>query len=87
MIYRVKVDVFLKDGVSDPEGFTIAEAAQSLEIAPIIRVRSGKSFLIELDISSEEEALAAAERLGRELLSNPVIEDFVVAELVEVDHG
>ncbi len=84
MSYEAKIDVFLKEGVSDPEGLTIAEAAKSLEIAPVHRVRSGKSFLVLFDLASESETLAAANKIGLELLSNPVIQDFVISEITEI---
>ncbi len=84
MRYQAKIDVYLKDGVSDPEGSTIAEAARSLEIAPVIRIRSGKSFLVTFDLASESETLNAAHKIGIELLSNPVIQDFEVSEITEI---
>ncbi len=85
MSYEAKIDVFLKEGVSDPEGLTIAEAARSLEVAPVRRVRSGKSFLVLFDLTSESETLAAAKKIGLELLSNPVIQDFTVSEITETN--
>jgi phosphoribosylformylglycinamidine synthase len=39
-------------------------------------VRQGKRFAVELDGPADGAALAAVEELARELLANPVIEEF-----------
>jgi phosphoribosylformylglycinamidine (FGAM) synthase PurS component len=38
-------------------------------------VRAGKSFRLDVDAASADEALATAQALAERLLSNPVIED------------
>ena len=42
-------------------------------------VRQGKRFELELDGPADGQALAAIEELARELLANPVIEEFSIA--------
>jgi phosphoribosylformylglycinamidine synthase len=76
---KAKVYVTLKPGVLDPQGKAIQHSVELLGYGGISDVRQGKYFEIALDASLEEsEALDAATRMAREILSNPVIEDFRV---------
>ena len=76
---KAKVYVTLKPGVLDPQGKAIQHSVELLGYGGIADVRQGKYFEIALDSSLEEgQALDAATRMAREVLSNPVIEDFRV---------
>ena len=73
---KAHVWVMLKSTVLDPQGQTIHNALSSLGYAKIEGVRQGKFFVLELDGMSREEALKQVERISREVLTNPVIEEF-----------
>jgi phosphoribosylformylglycinamidine synthase len=74
---KAKVYVTLKEGVLDPQGKAIQHSVQLLGYGGISDVRQGKYFEIALDHSlAEAEARETADRLAREVLSNPVIEDY-----------
>ncbi|HEY0005607.1 MAG TPA: phosphoribosylformylglycinamidine synthase subunit PurS [Pyrinomonadaceae bacterium] len=76
---KAKVYVTLKPGVLDPQGKAIQHSVELLGYGGIQDVRQGKYFEIALNGSlSETEALDAAQRMAREVLSNPVIEDYRV---------
>ena len=61
----------------DPQGQTIHRALRALGFSAAKDVRQGKFFEIELNGSlTREQAQAEIERMARELLSNPVIEEF-----------
>jgi phosphoribosylformylglycinamidine synthase subunit PurS len=76
---RAKVYVTLKPGVLDPQGKAIQHSVELLGYDGIADVRQGKYFEIALDSALEdEEARETATRMAREVLSNPVIEDFRV---------
>ena len=76
---KAKVYVTLKPGVLDPQGKAIQHSVDLLGYGGIEDVRQGKYFEIELDESLEAgRARETAERMAREVLSNPVIEDFRV---------
>lgn len=80
---RARVYVTLKKTVLDPQGQTIHRALRSLGFAAAADVRQGKFFDIELDGSlTREQAQAEVERMARELLANPIIEEFR-CEIVE----
>ena len=76
---KAKVYVTLKPGVLDPQGKAIQHAVELLGFDGIADVRQGKYFEIALDNSlGEDTAREAATKMAREVLSNPVIEDYRV---------
>jgi phosphoribosylformylglycinamidine synthase PurS subunit len=76
---KAKVYVTLKEGVLDPQGKAIQHSVQLMGYGGISDVRQGKYFEIALDGSlAEAEARETAQRMAREVLSNPVIEDYRV---------
>jgi phosphoribosylformylglycinamidine synthase subunit PurS len=77
-VARVIVDVMLKPEIHDPQGEAVLSAARRLGFGNVAGVRQGKRFELELDGPADTEALAAVENLARELLANPVIEEFIL---------
>jgi len=75
-VARVIVDVMLKPEIHDPQGEAVLSASHRLGFASVTGVRQGKRFELELDGPADGPALAAVEELARELLANPVIEEF-----------
>ena len=73
---KANVWVMLKPTVLDPQGQTIQHALASLGYSSVREVRQGKFFVLELNGLSREEAEKQVERLAREVLANPVIEQF-----------
>ena len=73
---RVIVDVMLKPEIHDPQGEAVLSASHRLGFGTVTGVRQGKRFEVELAGPADETALAAIEELARELLANPVIEEF-----------
>ena len=76
---KAKVYVTLKPSVLDPQGKAIKHSVELLGYGGISDIRQGKYFEISLDGSlTEDQAREAAVRMAREVLSNPIIEDFRV---------
>ena len=81
---KAKIYVTLKPSVLDPQGKAIHHALETIGYKDIVDVRQGKYFEITLsDNLSSSEARATVERIARDVLANPVIEDF----LIELDSG
>ena len=76
------VNVFLKEGVLDPQGKATHHALESLGFKNVNGVRIGKQIVIDLDANSKEEALKEVENMSETLLANTVIEDYNI-EIVE----
>ena len=76
---KAKVYVNLKPGVLDPQGKAIHHSVELLGFNGISDIRQGKYFEVALDSSlNETEAKEAVARMAREVLSNPIIEDYRV---------
>ncbi|HEX6453027.1 MAG TPA: phosphoribosylformylglycinamidine synthase subunit PurS [Trebonia sp.] len=75
---RVIVDVMLKPEIHDPQGDAVLSASHRLGFGNVTSVRQGKRFELEIDGPADESALAAMQELARELLANPVIEEFTL---------
>jgi phosphoribosylformylglycinamidine synthase subunit PurS len=75
-VARMIVEVMLKPEIHDPQGEAIASACHRLGFGQVLGVRQGKRFEVELDGPADDAAVTAITKLARDLLSNPVIEDF-----------
>jgi phosphoribosylformylglycinamidine synthase subunit PurS len=75
-VARVIVNVMLKPEIHDPQGKAVLSASHRLGFGNITGVRQGKRFELEIDGPADGTTLAAVEELARELLANPVIEEF-----------
>jgi len=76
---KAKIYITLKPSVLDPQGKAIHHAVETIGYRGIRDVRQGKYFEITLDAQlSEDDARASIERMARDVLSNPVIEDYRV---------
>ena len=76
---KAKVYVTLKPSVLDPQGKAIHHSVELLGFESISDVRQGKYFEIAFsEDMAENDARKAAENIARDVLANPVIEDFRV---------
>ena len=75
---RMIVDVMLKPEIHDPQGEAVASACRRLGFGQVLAVRQGKRFEVELDGPADQDAVTAVTALARDLLSNPVIEEFTL---------
>jgi phosphoribosylformylglycinamidine synthase subunit PurS len=74
---KAYVYVTLKRTVLDPQGQTIQSALKKMQYQGVDDVRQGKYFVLTLDDSLDAAtANAEIERIAREVLTNPVIEEF-----------
>lgn len=74
---KAHVYVTLKRTVLDAQGQTVADALRRMEYRGVADVRQGKYFLLTLEDGLEHHgAQAEVERIAREVLTNPVIEEF-----------
>jgi phosphoribosylformylglycinamidine synthase PurS subunit len=74
---KAKVYVTLKPSVLDPQGKAIHHAVELLGYKQIADVRQGKYFELVLDDSiPESEARSSVEKIAKDVLTNPVIEDY-----------
>ena len=79
---KAVVNVYLKEGVLDPQGKAAHHALESLGFKGVNDVRIGKQIVIDLDAKNKEEALQEVKEMSETLLANTVIEDYNI-EIVE----
>ena len=76
---KARVYVSMKPSVLDPQGQTVCSALQGLGHKEIASVRQGKYFEIGLSPDlSRDSAVKLLDSLARDVLSNPVIEEYQV---------
>lgn len=77
------VQVTLKPAVNDPQGLAIRGGLHQLGFSAVGSVRAGKFFQIQLDAPTRAAAEQLVDTMCRQLLANPVIEDYTF-EVAEV---
>jgi phosphoribosylformylglycinamidine synthase PurS subunit len=74
---KARVYVTMKPTVLDPQGQTVCSALQGMGHREIQHIRQGKYFEIGLaEGVSKDSALQMLDEVSRDILSNPVIEDY-----------
>jgi len=73
---KAHVWVMLKSTVLDPQGKTIERALHSLGYSKVEDVRQGKFFVLNMNGLSRTEVQTEVERIAKDVLTNPVIEEF-----------
>ncbi len=75
MTFTATIRVFPKSEVRDPQGEAVRGALRSLGMA-VSDVRTGKEIVVTFEAADQAAAEDAVARMGRELLANPVIEQY-----------
>jgi phosphoribosylformylglycinamidine synthase len=74
---KAHVYVTLKTSVLDPQGQTIQNALRKIGYGQVDGVRQGKYFVLSLaDGLGADQARTQVEKIARDVLTNPVIEEF-----------
>lgn len=72
------VNIFLKDGVLDPQGKAIHHALDAMDFQEVEDVRMGKQIVLKLTSDNKEAAQKEVEKMAEEILANTVIEDYSI---------
>jgi phosphoribosylformylglycinamidine synthase subunit PurS len=73
---KIRVFVTPKKNVLDPQGAAVGHALASLGLEGLKGTRVGKVVELEIEGADSPKFRAQLEKLCRDLLSNPVIEDY-----------
>lgn len=76
--YRIDVQVTPRRGILDPQGQAVAGALGTLGFERVEEVHVGRLVTLSLDAASEQAAREQVEEMCRQLLANPVTEDFAI---------
>jgi phosphoribosylformylglycinamidine synthase len=74
---RLKIEVSLKPGHSDPEGETTARLLKELGYK-VERVDVSRVFSVILEVESRKEAEMKAEEMCKRLLANPTKDNYAI---------
>ena len=74
----VVANIYLKNGVLDPQGKAVHHGLDTLGFDSVKDVRVGRQIVIELDESDEAVAVKKVEEMCEKLLANVVIENYKV---------
>ena len=77
MRYVATLHVRTKPEIRDPQGEAALGALRSLGLE-VTNVRTGKEIVVTFEARDEAAAREAADRMGDQLLANPVIESYSV---------
>ena len=78
MKYRLRIEVSLKPGHSDPEGETTARLLKELGYR-VEAANVSKVYSVILEAASERDANAKAEEMCKRLLANPTKDNYAIS--------
>ncbi|MGB9866435.1 MAG: phosphoribosylformylglycinamidine synthase subunit PurS [Bacillota bacterium] len=76
MEFEARIEIMLKDTVSDPQGQAVCSALRNMGFSGTREVRVGKLIRLRLEAENEGIAHAIVDEMCRKLLANPVIENY-----------
>ena len=76
--FRVEVRVTPRRGILDPQGSAVRGALRSLGFDGVGEVHVGRLIVFTVSAESEDAAAERAQAMCRQLLANPVTEDYQV---------
>lgn len=76
MNVRVEIRVVPRQGILDPQGKAVGGALESLGFGGIEEVHVGRVVMLSMEADSEAAARESATAMCRQILANPVTEDF-----------
>ena len=84
---KARVLVRLKPGILDVQGAAVKRALTGLGFTELTGLRVGKVIEVELDAASLELARARVADMCRQLLANPILEDYTIETVDDLAPG
>lgn len=75
---KAEVEISLKEGILDPQAKTIFNALHSLGFDCVRDLKIAKKMILDLDLSDTNHANEQLESMSKDLLANPVIENYKI---------
>jgi phosphoribosylformylglycinamidine synthase len=75
---RVTVEITRRPEIADPQGTSIERALHDLGHDEVRSVRVDRVFHLEVAVDDPETVKSRVEEMCRQVLANPVLEDFTV---------
>ncbi len=78
MTFHARILIYLKEGVLDTQGKTVAKSLTDSGYSNLRNARVGKYIQLWIDADSAEKAYQEADRMCDDLLVNELIEDYSI---------
>ncbi len=75
---KAEIEISLKDGILDPQAKTIFNALQTLGFDCVKDLKITKKMILDLDLNDANLAQEKLESMAKDLLANPVIENYKI---------
>ncbi|MGE4294918.1 MAG: phosphoribosylformylglycinamidine synthase subunit PurS [Campylobacterales bacterium] len=75
---KAVVNVFLKEGILDPQGKATGHALEVMGFKGVSEVRIGKQIILTLSAKTAEAAKEEADKMAKALLVNEVVEEYSI---------
>jgi phosphoribosylformylglycinamidine synthase PurS subunit len=76
MKFKAEINIMPHKALLDPQGKAVSNSLKNIGLSDISEVRIGKHIHLDLEATSEEEALAKVDEACKKLLINPITEDY-----------
>jgi len=76
MKFKAEIDIMPLKELLDPQGKAVISGLKNMGITEITDVRIGKHISVEIDAKDEKTARGKLDKACKELLSNPIMENF-----------
>lgn len=76
--YLAKINISLRESILDVQGKTVEHALHSLQYTDISHVRIGKYVELTVIADNDEMAYSRTESACKQLIANPIIEDYKI---------
>jgi phosphoribosylformylglycinamidine synthase len=74
----VRIEITRRPEIADPEGVTVVRALHDLGFSEVTQARFDRVITLEVSGPSTEVVGARVDQMCKQLLANPVLEDFRV---------
>lgn len=76
--FEAKIRIKLRDGILDVQGKTVEQALGSIGYKEISSVRIGKFVELMVEAEDADNAKEKVDKACKELIANPIIEDYFI---------
>ncbi|MEA2054068.1 MAG: phosphoribosylformylglycinamidine synthase subunit PurS [Candidatus Thermoplasmatota archaeon] len=84
-MFKVRIEIRLKKGISDPEGKNILKTLHLLGFGEVRDVKMAKVTELFMEGEDEKDIRNKAKAMCQRLLTNPVIHDYEITVGEEID--
>ena len=78
MLFTASIQVMPHANLLDPQGKAVEKGLVNMGVHAVSAVRVGKNISLQIEAENAEKAKLIAENAGKQLLANPVMENYTL---------